>query len=386
MATQITKKQHYVPRFLLKNFSSDRNKKTINVFNITDNSFDLVDNPNVDEKRILIKKRFQKEFFYDTDNIIENFLGADIETPASKVISSIVDTNNLELSSEDRTKLFCFISSLLSRTPEALQQFVNMLNSSSNQILRELLRHNNLNPELAEEGRFVFNEQNLISLSALDGAEKHLALKDLELAFVFNKSSTDFYISDHPVFSYNWFYRKSLYPEVTSIFAKGLQIFLPLSYNLTLCLFDPKVYKYGCKNKKIIEIESPSDVDILNSFQISNANSIIGFRSPSSVSNLKLLYKRYGTRQIFKWETIDINRYEDSDTQKRTRTLPVRRQLELKRMPSFVHTRKASKKDTDVVSLRNPLLAQAYDELARKNTANMGELKNLNVDVNNLRE
>jgi hypothetical protein len=370
----------------LRNFSFDRKKKTINVFNLADNSFDLVDDPNVDEKLIAIKNRFQKEFFYDTDNVIENFLESNIETPASKVIQSIVDKNNLDLSSEERSKLFCFVSSLLNRTPEALKQADSMLNSNLNQIVRELLRLNNLDEDVAEEGRFVFDDKHLISMSALDGAAKHLALNDLELALVFNKSSTDFYISDHPVFSYNWFYRKSSHPEITSIFAKGLQIFLPLSYNLTLCLYDPIIYKYGRRNKKIIEIENPSDVDILNSFQISNADFHIGFRSPSSLSNLKQLYKRYGARKIHKWETCIISRHEDSDIQKRTRTLTVRSQLELKRMPSFVHTRKASKKDNDVVSLRNPLLAQAYYELDRESADRMRELKNSNIDVNDLRE
>ncbi|NJR39428.1 MAG: DUF4238 domain-containing protein [Leptolyngbyaceae cyanobacterium CSU_1_4] len=38
MTIQITKKQHYVPQFLLRNFSNDR--KTINIFNISDNSFE----------------------------------------------------------------------------------------------------------------------------------------------------------------------------------------------------------------------------------------------------------------------------------------------------------------------------------------------------------
>lgn len=33
------KKQHYVPRFLLKKFSVDDKGKTINIFNITKNSF-----------------------------------------------------------------------------------------------------------------------------------------------------------------------------------------------------------------------------------------------------------------------------------------------------------------------------------------------------------
>lgn len=369
MPHQITQNQHYVPQFLLKNFSYDRRRKIINVFNLADSSFDLATNPNVKEERIKIKKRFQKDFFYDTDNVIENFLEVNIEGPASTVIKSIVHKNHLNLSSEEKIKLFRFISSLSSRTPEALKQADSMLNFNFNQSVRELLRLHNLDEKIAEEGNFVFNDKSLVSLSALNGITLHQAFNDLELAFVFNKSNRDFYISDHPIFSYNWFYRKSCHPEVTSIFAKGLQIFFPVSYNLTLCLYDPETYKYGHKNKKTIEIESSTDVDILNSFQISNAAFEVGFRSPSSVPNLKQLYKRYGNREIHKWETSVLSRHEDSDTQKRTRSLTVRSQLELNRMPSFVHSRRASKKETNVVSLRNPLLAQAYyNSMSRRET------------------
>lgn len=363
MTAQITKKQHYIPQFVLRNFSPDKKKKTINVFNLVDHSFDLVDDQTVPRERIEIKKRFQKEFFYDTDNLVENFLDKNIETPASEVIRSIVEKNNFDLSSEERSKLFLFISSQLYRTPEALKQAYSIRNSYSNQIVQELFRLNDLDENLGKEGGFVFDNQNLISMSALDGAEKYLALSDLEITFAFNKTSKDFYISDHPVFSYNWLYRKSSNPKATSIFARGLQIFFPVSYNLTLCFYDPEVYKYGHRNQKIIEIESSTDVDILNSFQISNARFNIGFRSPSSVPNLKQLYKRYGSRKIYdEWETSVLSKHEDSETEKRTSILLARTQLELKRMPSFVKIRKTSKKDSSIVSFRNPLLAQAYLE------------------------
>ncbi|NJR39065.1 MAG: DUF4238 domain-containing protein, partial [Leptolyngbyaceae cyanobacterium CSU_1_4] len=313
-----------------------------------------------------IKKRFQKEFFYDNDNQIENFLGRVIETPASKVLNEIVHENNLNFSPEARSKLLPFIASLLCRTPMALQETDSMRNSTLNQVVREVLRLNSLDEEMAEEGKFIFEDRDTISLAALNGAEKWISLNDLALAFVFNKSSLDFYISDHPVFAYNWLYRKFSHPEASSMFATGLQIFFPVSYNLTLCLYDSEIYRYGRRDSMIIEIES-DDVEILNSFQVSSAKSSVGFRSSSSVSNLKQLYGKYGNRTIHKWETSVLSRHNDGDGQNITRTLTVRRQLELKRMPSFVHSRKIGRKKANVCSLRNPLLAQAFYERERKN-------------------
>ena len=63
MTNQITKKQHQVPQFLLKNFSSDR--QSINIFNIDDETFDLTTDPDtkLGKKSNKIERRFQNEFF-----------------------------------------------------------------------------------------------------------------------------------------------------------------------------------------------------------------------------------------------------------------------------------------------------------------------------------
>lgn len=63
MTNQITKKQHQVPQFLLKNFSSDR--KSINIFNIDDKTFDLTTDPDtkLGKKSNKIEKDFKMSSF-----------------------------------------------------------------------------------------------------------------------------------------------------------------------------------------------------------------------------------------------------------------------------------------------------------------------------------
>lgn len=358
MKAQITKNQHYVPQFLLKNFSVDRKK--INIFNPNDNT--------VEFNRV-IKKKFQKHFFYDTDNIIEDFLEKNIETPASKVISSIVQQGKFQISSDEKTVLLRFISSLLSRTPEALEQAKDTINSNLNQVVRELLKSNGLDEDATKDGKFTFNDSALISQLLLDGTRRHFALDDLDISFIYNKSSIDFYISDHPVFTYNWLHRNSSHPEATSIFARGFQVFLPLSYNLILCLYDPEIYRYGTRTKKIIEIGNENDINILNSFQMINASSNIGFRLSSSESNLRHLCKRYGSQRLYGYDTFVLSTDQSANEQKITHTITVRNQLKLKQMPSFINVRKSSKKYVSGISLRNPSLAKAYYELEHKDTA-----------------
>lgn len=98
---------------------------------------------------------------------------------------------------------------------------------------------------------------------------------------------------------------------------------------------------------------------------MSNANLNIGFRSPSSVINIRELYRRYGHRKIHNLETKVINKYEESGESK-IQIMSVRKQYELCRMPSFVQTKKFRGKNIDVVSFRNPDLAEAYNEIDRR--------------------
>ena len=77
------KKQHYVPVFYLKNFSSDG--KRINLWNIRSK-----------KKRLSggLKAQCQKNFFYGDDRILEKMLG-DIESRTSNVLKDVAENSKL---------------------------------------------------------------------------------------------------------------------------------------------------------------------------------------------------------------------------------------------------------------------------------------------------
>ena len=77
------KKQHYVPLFYLRNFSSDG--KRINLWNISS-----------EKKRLSVglKGQCQKNFFYGRDRVFEQILG-DIEAGASTVLRDVIKDRKL---------------------------------------------------------------------------------------------------------------------------------------------------------------------------------------------------------------------------------------------------------------------------------------------------
>lgn len=351
-----TKKQHYVPQFLLNHFACDgsKGKKIINIFDM-DRSHVRYNQP--------VGKVFSQNYFYDKDNQVENFLAERIEIPASRVVNKIV-SGDFNIISEDLLTLHRFILSLYFRTPEAIERASGFFNSGSESIVREGLSLNGFDPEEASAGKFQFNQDKLASAITIYGALIAEFLGDLEYHIIKNETSSEFYISDHPVFIYNWLYRDLEDPAVTSITAIGLQIFLPLSPKITLCLYDPKVYGYG-ERTSVTCISNDSDIEILNSFQVINSDSIIGFYSRESEAHIRKLYERYKDIKLHQHESGMLSTKKEGKGKIRSTHLVFTRQAKLEKMPSFIKIKRKSKGYASSYQERNPELSAKHMEFIR---------------------
>lgn len=355
MSKQITKKQHYVPQFLLKHFACDgSNGKKINIFDM-DRSDMRYGQP--------VEKVFSQNYFYDKDNQVENFLAEKIEGPASIVVNKIV-SGNFNIISEDLLTLHRFILSLFFRTPEATERVSGFVNSHLESIVREGLSLNGFDPEEASAGKFNFNQDILASQITLNGVLAAVLLRDLEYHIIKNETSSEFYISDHPVFIYNWLYRDLEDPAVTSITAIGLQIFLPLSPKITLCLYDPKVYKYG-QRTSVTCIYNDSDIKILNSFQVINSDSIIGFSSRESEAHIKQLYERYQNIKLHQYESGILSTKKEGKGKIRSTHFVCTQQAKLEKKPSFIKIKRKSKGYASSYQERDPELSAKCREFIR---------------------
>ncbi len=144
------------------------------------------------------------------------------------------------------------------------------------------------------------------------------------------------------MFRYNWLYRNLQHPGVTSLTAIGLQFFIPLSPKITLALYDPKVYKYGQRNS-VTCISNNSDIEILNSFQLINSNSIIGFSSRESEVCLKRLYARYKGVNLHQYESGILSTKKEDTGEIKSMHFVLTRQAKLNKIPSFIKIKKKSK-------------------------------------------
>ncbi|MFQ4138031.1 DUF4238 domain-containing protein [Nodosilinea sp. PGN35] len=355
MSKQITKNQHYVPQCLLKHFDCDARKgKKINVFDI--------------ERAVVrynqsVKEVFSQNYFYGKDNEVETFMAEKVEDPASKILDKIVD-GDFNIVDEDVLTLHRFVLSLFYRTPEASERASGFVNSQLESMVRELLSLNGFDPEEASAGRFNFYQDRLASLITVQGVIDAIILRDLRYHIIKNETASEFYISDHPVFIYNWLYRDLEYPGVTSITALGLQIFLPLSPKITLCFYDPKVYKYGQKSL-VTCVSKDEDIEILNSFQVINSDSVIGFYSQQNEAHVRRLYERYKNINLHQYESGILSTEKEGKGRIRSTHFVFTRQAKLKKMPSFVKVKKKSRSYASSYQERDPELSAKHMEFKR---------------------
>ena len=102
------KKQHYVPRFYLRNFSL--NKKHINIYNLTNEKIIISGN---------LKNQCYEPYFYGRDGEIEEAL-SQTETHASSLIKNIIVGKRAPTRfSEEHVLLVLFILMQIGRTKAA---------------------------------------------------------------------------------------------------------------------------------------------------------------------------------------------------------------------------------------------------------------------------
>lgn len=235
--SQHVRNQHYVPQFLLRNFSSqnddfiwtyDRNEKLPIKERI---------------KYRAIKHVASENFFYDIIKGCKTgsheYTLKEVEDKAAPIITEITKTKKInDLSKEYRETLSLFITLQILRTKRQLDQNVQMTESLYEQL----------------------NQEWKIKTEKFDPREGWLSMLDNAPTFqkaVMNKvwmlceSNNSFYISDHPVTLQNITFENSLRGYL-GIDSPGIEIYLPLSPSLTLCLFCEKLFKVGGYHKDYI--------------------------------------------------------------------------------------------------------------------------------------
>jgi hypothetical protein len=256
------KKQHFVPKLLLRHFSTDADKSHITIFNADTKFY---------KSNCSLKHQGQEDYFYGKDGVIEDALGK-IENVTAPIIDNIISNKTLpKWSSEDSQHLFLFSMLLSYRTKNTVEQMNEIVDKTFQEIKKNDSRFSDKKYQNIHIGL-----KNPAALSLSIAAKEILKAYDLGLKLIVNKSNKKFITSDHPAVLYNQFLEQRNHPGGhLGMFAKGLQLFFPISPECMLVYFDTWAYKIGNKKDTVVYIQNSSDVAQLNYLQIVNCSEMI---------------------------------------------------------------------------------------------------------------
>lgn len=270
MATQ--KKQHFIPKFILKNFSFH---KQVYLYIVNKNKLLF--------KPVSYDSQFYENYFYGKDLRWEK-LFSHHEATWSNLIQCVLTNKKISISDEDKLKeMVCFQTF---RTKSYLNSCVN----SSKDVLRHLLPDissfykapysNNKIEQMATRLSKQFNNAQTMK-DSLDAIKKDLpSLNDLKLIVIKNKTPLSFILSDNPVIIYN-FYQPNYGIGYQSA---GILFIMPINTCTALLVVDPKMYPTLSKinELQITEIEQIEEIN----FQLFiNSNEILISRDKESITN-----------------------------------------------------------------------------------------------------
>lgn len=252
------KNQHYVPRFLLKNFSYG-SKQRIYAF---DKLRGIKISTNV--KNSACENGFYNLIIDGEKHTLEHKLSK-LETIAGAIINKICKDESLEnITEEEHMDLCLFLSNLLLRVKRQ-REWLSQLNSNLAGWLQKMgLDPNQVqNFEVLEKDEIGKQHIQITLANTLEFAET-LCAKQIFLLKA--PSGSNFIIGDNPVVMYNRWHKK--FGADTGISVPGIEIQVPLSNKLCLSLMCPilildlseKIEKLALWRHKNLDVP---DTDIL---------------------------------------------------------------------------------------------------------------------------
>jgi len=225
------KKHHYVPQFLLRNFTSDGGTRLY----VFDKQTSKIFAANVAD--VAAENRLYEFSLGEVTATIEPSL-ADFESKAAIVLRTVLDKGSLAgLTLYQRTVLSGLVAQLLVRSPQqrAVRRHLNAE-------LRKWVSTRGTDPDLMPELKTPNeNEEKLFTAQALPSQMEQFA------PLIFGKTwalhdapiSETLYISDNPVAMHNE--KKIPHRGNLGLAVEGVEVYLPLSYNCCLGMYCPTV-------------------------------------------------------------------------------------------------------------------------------------------------
>jgi len=275
-------KQHYVPQFYLRNFST--NNKSIGMYLFSEHK--LI-------RCASIKDNFNLSYYYGEDGKIEDGL-AELEGKWNIIIKQVINTHILPTSTEDL---------LLLRLLFLLQSVRTKYKGDEGddyytKLISNILSYEDFDLYSKIKGKFKIKSKHP-TVQFIDVVFDLIPQTyDLKINLIINESNLDFISSDNPVVFCNQLFESKKIRRGFGIANIGIQYLLPISPNLLLCMYDPDVYDLNSYH-----IKHTSKIKKINSMIINNSYESLVFKLNDNNSNMIDYIKRSAKKRA----TANIN-------------------------------------------------------------------------------
>lgn len=277
------KRQHYVPQFVLRNFSGDgANVRTL-----------VLESGKFIEKAP-IKGQCAESYFYGRMPDMEDAF-ADMEGKVAEVLRQAAPRDASAFAGEYRSDAFPeatedqqrlqahplyaireFVYYQAHRTAASAQSFTELTDAEVKWWVRRDPRIVTERPEVIEhlDDVIIGLKDPMAHILYMAGPFSYGVI-DLTVKFLV-LDQPGFILSDHPVAMRNQFgeAHPNEGPGSLGTFARGLQMFMPVSPTMTIAVYDARAYECGVDDALFVKVSS-RNANILNAMQARNANECV---------------------------------------------------------------------------------------------------------------
>lgn len=281
------RRQHYVPQFYLRNFSSDLRKSTprrINLYNIP-GCFIL--------RNIGLRDQCFRRSFYGPDDHIENGL-ASLESEWAVTIKQFCESDTPPLvGSEQHLSLLSFLALQLLRTPRHALQVDDSADQMAKSVMEEHPDFKNVDLDSIR-----IQTDNAVLIGMQPALQMAMCFSDLRVGILEAPADCEFITSDAPVVTYNLYCEGYRHSGTTGAAQVGLLVYVPLSPRRACLLYDGKIYKVGRPGSpKPIHCQT-HDVFQINGLEFLDAHTNLYFQGDQPEAYFSDLAGRYGRARM----------------------------------------------------------------------------------------
>jgi hypothetical protein len=277
----VNKSQHFVPQHYLRQFRIEGTKQ-IAVAKI--DPFQFID-------RAAINGQCKQDYFYRDDGQLDDLLQLS-ERDLAPVLIRVSQKRQFDSQELVALRLFAVILNVRTR------KSVELAKVFPRKIAYEVIKSGIGRGDLPQPpGGW---KEEMMDFTGVAGTEFKAAaiscwleMQTLGCKLLEAEEGSWFLTSDHPVVMLNQLFASEEPRRSFVGFSRsGFQLLLPLSPQLCLFFYDPKVYKVGGRRQALVKV-SKSDVELVNSLQVQSAEMCIYSHNPRIESEIRELVSKY---------------------------------------------------------------------------------------------